>query len=130
LLCQDKPETNGPFIASRKSWVKASLDNPDIRITRRSLEEAEVTMEHDEEDVLSAPEEEFVELAVWQDEQAKQMKLGPDDPRPTPQEAGCRTKMKRFRGKWITGVQVQTGTAGHYKVRKRDATRVRKTKSA
>jgi hypothetical protein len=84
-----------------------------MKVTGRSLAEAEVNLFHDEVDELIAPEKEFVLLADWVAETRRTLeqegKLQSSDPDPRPEDAQLKVQRRKFRGKVYIGVVVLTG---------------------
>ena len=79
-----------------------------------------MSSEHKEEDALEAPEEEFIELSVWQSENKFRMPEGSKE-QPKPENFGLKVVQQTFRGKVMIGVNIMTGMPGHYKRRKKDS---------
>ena len=122
------PEKHERFLKARENWIERHSENPSGRVsTLQCLSGVqEVNKTTKGEDALEAPEEEFVELSVWQEEMKDKL---PEELRkkgvlPTPAMFGLEEVTEIFRNKAMRGVNVMTGKAGHYKRRQTYSTSI------
>ena len=108
---QDKTAINGPFLECRKKWVECANSTPDYRVQRHELEKVKVSAYSDEQDVMEGPDEEFVELECWREENKDENNV-----KPQPSDAGLQVVTRKLQGKTLQGVVLLRGKLGHFKL--------------
>ena len=121
------PEQHSELLSAQAAYVTCKNNDPDGRAGSNKLRAAVVTIENEEEDAISYEEMDFVTLTAWQDGR-KEFKDPKTGKLPHPSDFMIEMKFRKTRkhpqGVW--GVLERTGKAGHHKVHRRLASRVKR----
>ena len=123
------PEEHQKFLTARQTWIALHNANPQSRQSKGKLHNIvalKVSVQSGDEDGLSAPEEEFITMAAWNDKAEIKEYKKKHGQFPDPALFKARKATRTFRGQVMEGVMVMVGKEGHYKVHKRHSRRVRR----
>jgi hypothetical protein len=119
------PNVNTVFLNAQEQYIVKSNENPDGRVGKTNFAgvKSKLKVKSIEEDVLQAPECEFVELAVWKEENKFKDATGKTI-YPEPADLNEKLVTRTFRGKKLKGIMIMTGKVGHFKALSNDRSQV------
>ena len=121
------PEGHSDFLSAQTAYIMLKNKDPDAKVGKKRLRNQQVTIENEEEDIISDEELDFVTLQAWQEER-KEFKCKKTGKLPHPSDFKIELKFRKTRkhpqGTW--GVYELVGKAGHHRVHRRLVSRVKR----
>lgn len=119
------PNLNIVFLNAQARYIDLHNAQPDGRVGRTSFTgvRGKLRVKSIEEDLLQAPECEFVELSVWKEEHKFKDATGKTI-YPEPSDLNEKIVFRTFRGKKMKGVMIMQGKLGHFKAFSNDRSQV------